>query len=271
VTVQFGNGVTGARLPTGVENVGAVYRVGTGLDGQVDAGQLTLLMSRPLGVRDVRNPLPATGAEDAERLDDARVNAPLTVLTLDRVVSLLDYEDFARAFAGIGKAAVTLLWTGEQQTVHLTVGLADGSAPTDTSRTLADLRGALDGSRHALRPVLVQGYHARPFRVAAKVAVEADHETAAVLTRVRDALLAEFAFANRSFAQEVTESEVVAVMQGVRGVGFVDLDTLAFVGGAAAVGGRLPARPARLEGGAVEPAELLTLVASDVQLTARAP
>ena len=271
VTVQFGNGVTGARLPTGVENVTAVYRVGTGLEGQVDAGQLTLLMSRPLGVRDVRNPLAAAGAEDAERLDDARVNAPLTVLTLDRVVSLLDYEDFARAFAGIGKAMVTLLWTGERQTVHITVGLADGSAPTDTSRTLADLRAAIDGARHALRPVLAQGYRARPFRVTAKVAVDAEHDAAIVVARVRDALLSRFAFANRHFAQHVTESEVVAAMQGVRGVAFVDLDALAFVGGSAAVEGRLAARPARVEGSTIEPAELLTLAATDIQLTARAP
>ena len=271
VTVQFGNGVTGARLPTGVENVTAVYRVGTGLEGQVDVGQLTLLMSRPLGVRDVRNPLPATGAEDAERLADARANAPLTVLTLDRVVSLLDYEDFARAFAGVGKAAVTLLWTGERQTVHLTIGLADGSAPSDSSRTLLDLRGAIDGARHALRPVLAQGYRARPFRVSAKVAVDPAHDAATVVARVRDALLAHFAFAHRRFVQDVTESELLAVMQGVRGVAFVDLDALAFVGGAAAVGGRLAARPARLEGSAIEPAELLTLAATDVQLTARAP
>ena len=271
VAVQFGNGRTGARLPTGSENVTAVYRVGTGLEGLVDAGQLTLLMSRPLGVKEVRNPLASSGADDPERLADARANAPLTVLTLDRVVSLLDYEDFARAFAGIGKASVTLLWTGQTQTIHVTVALADGRAPDETSRTMTDLRGAVDKARHNLRSVLVQGYVGKPFRVTAKIAVDPAHETDVVLRAVTDALLAHFAFAKRSFAQDVTESEAIAVMQSVKGVVFVDLDVLNLVVGGTAVGGRLEASPARLEGTTVRAAELLTLAAADIHLTARAP
>ena len=35
----------------------------------------------------------------SETLEQVRVNAPATTLTLGRVVSLKDYEDFARAFA----------------------------------------------------------------------------------------------------------------------------------------------------------------------------
>ena len=50
-TVQFGDGVTGARLPTGQENVRAIYRKGIGLEGLVKAEQLSLLMTRPLGVK----------------------------------------------------------------------------------------------------------------------------------------------------------------------------------------------------------------------------
>jgi predicted phage baseplate assembly protein len=271
VTVQFGDGRTGARLPTGAENVTAIYRVGTGLEGVVGPDKLTMLMSRPLGVRDVRNPLASSGAEDPEQLDDARENAPLTVLTLDRVVSLLDYEDFARGFAGIGKAAVTLLWTGETQTVHLTIGLAGGGVPTDQSRPLVDLRGAIDAARHPLRPVVAQGYAARPFSITAGVAVAAEYEGDSVLRDVASALLAHFAFTSRRFAQDVTESETIAVMQAVKGVVYIDLDALAFIGGGAAVDGRLEARPARLEGGTIRAAELLTLTASDIHLTPRTP
>src|SRR6185295_6720744 len=107
VTVQFGDGITGARVPTGTENVSAKYRVGIGLEGMLAANQLNLLMSRPLGLKEVTNPTPPTGAEDPEKLDQARENAPLTVLTLERIVSLPDFEDFSRAFGGIGKAQAT--------------------------------------------------------------------------------------------------------------------------------------------------------------------
>ena len=66
--VVFGDGVHGKRLPTGALNIAAYYRSGMGLDGQVGEGALTLLKSRPLGVRSVTNPSPAKGAAAAESL-----------------------------------------------------------------------------------------------------------------------------------------------------------------------------------------------------------
>jgi hypothetical protein len=42
VTVGFGDGRTGARLPTGANNVTARYRIGTGLAGRLGADVLTL-------------------------------------------------------------------------------------------------------------------------------------------------------------------------------------------------------------------------------------
>ncbi|NEQ30829.1 MAG: hypothetical protein F6K04_07485, partial [Leptolyngbya sp. SIO4C5] len=56
--VKFGDGKTGARLLTGTNNVEATYRKGIGLAGNVKANQLTALMSRPLGLKAVTNPLP---------------------------------------------------------------------------------------------------------------------------------------------------------------------------------------------------------------------
>ncbi|MGA7206695.1 MAG: hypothetical protein WBX27_18945, partial [Specibacter sp.] len=99
-TVTFGNGVHGQRLPTGVENVGARYRSGIGAPGNVLPGQISQLATRPLGVSAVNNPLRSTGGADPETRDAARANAPLAVTALDRLVSVADYADFARTFAG---------------------------------------------------------------------------------------------------------------------------------------------------------------------------
>ena len=110
-TVTFGD--PAARLETGQQNVRARYRTGIGLDGNVDAGSLSMLMSRPPGLRGVTNPLPATGGADPQDLAHAREDAPLAVLTLDRIVSLDDYENFTQAFAGIGKAQAVAVWSGQ--------------------------------------------------------------------------------------------------------------------------------------------------------------
>ena len=121
-TVLFGDGVHGARLPTGAANVTAVYRVGLGADGNAQPDQISQPQTRPQGVQGVTNPLPASGGADPDTVGSARANAPLAVMALDRVVSVQDYQDFARDWAGIGKASSVLLSDGLSQFVHLTVG-----------------------------------------------------------------------------------------------------------------------------------------------------
>jgi len=59
-SIIFGDGKSGARLPTGNENIIATYRNGIGLEGEVAGETLTILPSRPLGISDVTNPLPAS-------------------------------------------------------------------------------------------------------------------------------------------------------------------------------------------------------------------
>ena len=102
--VGFGDGVTGARLPTGRGNVIASYRQGLGATGNVDAQSLKTLLQPVLGVREVTNPAAAFGGVEAESLANIRENAPNTVRTFDRIVSIRDFEDAAREFAGIAKA-----------------------------------------------------------------------------------------------------------------------------------------------------------------------
>src|SRR5262249_15447278 len=97
-----------------------------GLGGLVRANQLSIMAKRPLGVRGATNPQASTGAADQEQMEDARQNATLTIVALDRVVSLDDYQNYARAFAGIAKAFATWTWSGEQQIVLLTVAGVNG-------------------------------------------------------------------------------------------------------------------------------------------------
>jgi len=225
-TLLFGDGVTGARLPTGTNNVKATYRVGLGLAGNLDAGVITTLLSRPLGAKAVTNPVPATGAGDPEVLADARVNAPLTVLTLERIVSVQDFEDFARAFAGIGKAQATLLWNGERQLVHLTVAAANGSAIDPHSDLFQNLLAAIDSARHVDQPLQVSPHSPLTFTLAARIAVDAASIKDDVLAAAKSALASAFSFAARAFGQGVASSEILTVLQNVPGVIAVDLDRL---------------------------------------------
>lgn len=257
--VMFGDGRFGARLPAGQGNVVATYRVGIGLAGQVRAGQLALPLDQPLGLRSVVNPLPATGAQDPEAVEDARHNAPLTVLTLDRIVSVRDFEDFARAFAGIGKAQATPIWSGERQVVHITATGADGGVLDPDGTTLANLRDAIDGARHAERPVVVAGHAERRFGLTLRAAVTPGMQPAPVLAALRAALLARYGSDGQELAKGVEASRVIAEAQGVAGVLAVILADLD--GQPPATSTRLPARRARWSAtdAAFLPAELLLI------------
>lgn len=222
-TVRFGDGKSGARLPTGRENVTATYRTGIGDEGEVDAGTLTLLKTRPFGVRAVTNPLAAAGAEDPEVLDDARLNAPLTVLTLDRIVSLQDYEDFARAFPGVGKAQAVVVWTGTQEVVHLTVADADGAVTPET-KLYDSLQEAIEAARDPLRGIVLAAHDPFFFHLEARTLIDPAYLWEDVKAHLEAALLEAFGFDARAFGQPVTAAEVVEIMHAVEGVVAVDLN-----------------------------------------------
>lgn len=253
--VIFGDGERGARLPTGVENVVATYRTGLGPEGEVDAGSLTLLQTRPLGIKGVTNPLAASGAAAPQKLSDARANAPLTVLTLERIVSLKDYEDFTRSFTGIGKAQAVALWNGESRLVHITIASASGKVVDPKSSLYTSLLQAIDKFRDPAQQVRLDSYKPVAFNVDADVIIDARYDAATVLARVEAALRSGFAFARREFAQAVSAAEVITAIQKTEGVVAADLNKLST--GGDELNQILIAASAHEENNNIEPAELL--------------
>lgn len=272
--VLFGDGRQGARLPSGSMNVQARYRSGIGADGEVAAHTLTMLRAVPLGLRGVHNPLAASGAQDPESLADARRNAPLTLLAFDRVVSLSDFEDFARAFPGIGKARADLAWVGGASRVLVSVMGATGGAPGQ--QVLDNLRQAMatlsDGSQafHLAAGAL------RYFRCSARLRTDPAHDVATVLAAATARLQQAFGFAERDLAQAVTAAGVLALLHQVPGVVAVDLDVLQPYGEGVAGDTAeqvVPAFGARWDAGAgaMQPAELMLLNPAALELTEATP
>jgi predicted phage baseplate assembly protein len=222
-TVMSGDGITGSRLPSGQQNIKAKYRRGIGIGGLVRANQLSLMLTRPLGVKAANNPQAATGAADPENLNDARRNATLTIMTLGRVVSLEDYQDFARAFGGIDKALATWTWSGQQRIVLLTVAGVDGATVASDSALYKNLLAAISLYSEPFVHLLLQSYEPLFFRVGGTVTVDPDFLLSDVQTGVEIALRTTFVFAARDFGQPVHLSEVIATIQNVRGVLDVDL------------------------------------------------
>jgi len=281
-TVQFGDGITGARVPTGRQNIVATYRQGLGLAGRVRAGAISTLLDRPTGVKGVVNLVAADGGADPQTMDRARQAAPGTVRTFGRAVSLRDFEDAALMAGEVAKATATWVWAGERRAIHLTIAAQGGT--TFSADGLKRIAATLLAERDPNHKLLIANYAPVAVLVDASIIVDARYVTAEVLAAARAALLRDLSFDQRRFAQPVYLSEIFAVLQNVAGVAAVDVDTLdlkstnpAFraAHGIDPAAGQpqprllmLPARPAAT--GTVLPAELarVELPAQDVTLRA---
>jgi predicted phage baseplate assembly protein len=282
VEVRFGDGVSGARVPTGRANVVARYRQGAGLVGRVPADALGTLLDRPQGLRGVINPLPSDGGADPETLADARRNAPATVRTFGRAVALRDFEDVVRSSGEVAKALATWVWTGRLRAVHVTVAAAGGARLS--ADALARLHDALDRQRDVNIPLRLANHEPVSVVLEATLRVDERRVQADVLAAARAAIEGALAFDAVAFGASMNLSDVYRVLQDVPGVMSVDVDRLHFRrrdaaflaergATADAVQGRLvifAARPPAPGGTVVRPAELarLEVPAQDVTLRA---
>lgn len=259
-TVQFGDGIHGARLPTGLNNVRAEYRKGMGTGGNLVAEKIDQLLVRALGVKSAVNPVSASGGDDAETLDELRVNAPLTTLTLGRVVSISDYQHFARNFSGVSKAlAVWSFYAGRKQ-ILLTIGGPGGGAIDAKSETYQKLLQALHDYGDPFALVKIASFRAISFRLSGNLFVDDRYDKKIVLETVKNALLDSFCYDRRQFCQAVFLSEVIEVIQAIGGVFAVDVDALHRSDQMQALNTRSLADPPHLDQhGSMLAAELITI------------
>ncbi|MFD0119451.1 hypothetical protein ACFVZL_36275 [Streptomyces sp. NPDC058320] len=224
VTVQFGDGTTGARPPTGRGNIVARYRQGLGAQGRVAAGRLSLLLDRPTGVKSVVNPLAADGGVDSEPHEQARNSAAATVRTFGRAVSLRDFEDGALTAGEVAKSRATWVWTGRRRAIHLTVAGPGGAL--FSPEALARIAATFATERDPHRTLLLGNHVPVGVLVDATLAVDERARANGVRAAARAALLHHLSFAARDFAQPVHLSDVYRVLQDVVGVASVDVHTL---------------------------------------------
>lgn len=226
--IQFGDGTTGARLPSGRGNVRAQYAIGLGLGGHVQPGQISILLTRPPGLREAVNPLAAAGGADPEDPEQMRERAPHHVRTFGRAVSLDDLAALAVESGLVLRARADWIWSGTERVAYLTVIGPEGEpVPAATIETLTAILAA---ARDTTRRVLIGSATEVPVTVAGTVFVNASFVRETVLEEVRQALLTLLSPAERGLAAPLHLSDVQAAAQAVRGVDGIDVDVLRFRG-----------------------------------------
>ena len=104
-TVLFGDGFSGARAPSGQNNIHARYRKGLGTSGNLPAGSIAQLIDSLPGLRSVTNPLPSSGGTDPARERTRSGPSPSSDQSFGRAVSVADYATLALGYPGVSKAS----------------------------------------------------------------------------------------------------------------------------------------------------------------------
>lgn len=222
--IQAGGSSYGAPFPTGTANITATYRVGAGIAGRVGAASLTTLLDRLQGLSSVTNPLPADGGADPETMDTIRLNAPRTVRTFDRAVSLQDFQDLITESGEVAKALATWVWDGFAPAVHLTVAGADGGTFSDLTSLGATLANARDPN---LR-LIIDNYIKVPIVLTAKLWVDPSRSQPDVVAAAGDALLAALSFDKLELGEALHLSMIYEVLQNSPGIIAADVTRFGF-------------------------------------------
>jgi hypothetical protein len=212
--VMFGDGVNGARLPTGVNNVVATYRVGAGA-ASPPAGKLTLSAKSYPGLRSVLNPVAVSGGSDADQADQIQRDAPRSVLTFGRAVSVFDYEALAAEAPGVTRASAVWAWNDARQRTLVTVYVGDDSGAATSARQ------ALAAAGDPNRPVVVM--QATQIAVALIITLlmtpgmDPAIVSAGVIAALTDNKVGLFGSWNMSIGQTVFDSQIEAAVLSVQG------------------------------------------------------
>ena len=124
--VQFGDGKTGARLPSGVKNVVAKFRTGTGAHGALKPETKVQAGARLDRLDKIQMPSPSAGGSEPESGENACEAAPGKIQSLDRLVSIKDFESETLAISGVERASATWRTSQNIPAVHVTVLMATG-------------------------------------------------------------------------------------------------------------------------------------------------
>ncbi|GAB4191968.1 MAG: hypothetical protein Tsb002_21280 [Wenzhouxiangellaceae bacterium] len=216
--VLFGNGWHGRRLPTGINNIRIRHRQGHGLSGNLAAGSLSKLVRPVAFLQAAIQPLAATGGNDVENSASLRANAPATVLTLERAVSLSDFTHLATAQSGVWQARAHRRQpgAGRSEWIEVVVVPAGGGPLGDLTQTLAATleTHALPGVRVTINPY-------QPVMLEARIQVRikaAEYESELVLAAVAEQLQQQFGIRRMRLGSDFYRSQLVAAVEQVTGV-----------------------------------------------------
>ncbi len=229
-TILFGDAVSG-RSPGAGTVVATDYLETLGAAGNIGAGFVTDLVT-PLYnsaqhvALSVTNQRPATGGADPETLDHARKQAPAELRALWKAVTKADYLALAEGYPGIAKAQV--LDTNDCANIRyysVNIAIAPNGGGLPSAQLKRELAEFIESRKVVTVEVNLYDPTYKAISIDAEIFAYTGEDIEIVRARAETALQDFFAFDRVGFGQAVRTSDLVALLDGVRGVSYIHLFT----------------------------------------------
>jgi hypothetical protein len=230
--VQFGDGKTGARLPSGIKNVVTKYRTGIGAHGGVKEN--TSIQGGRLDRFDqIGLPGVVSGGAQPETGENARKAAPGKIQSLGRLVSLKDFESETLAIPGVSKASAAWQLEDNIPTLVVTVLMKNGR-----EKEISDVQQILNGYNHcrgpARFPILICPGHLKFVYLDVTISIDPTLRRELIEKAIKTALgisgeegngidgaTGLFGIQQRQFGQKEYATRIEGTIQNVQGVVWV--------------------------------------------------
>jgi hypothetical protein len=217
--IKFGDGTSG-RIPPNGSAIVALYRYSNtaGTLGNIGASYLT--ESSVPGIT-VTNDAAFSGGVDPETTDSIRVNAPLSLRSTNRPVSLKDYSNLAIQVAGVLKANAI---ASNFNSVVLYIGASGGAASSTALKT--NVSNYFKGKTPPGTTLSVQDFTpSYPF-IKITVTVLSQYNAVNVGNAVSKALYTLLAYDNVTFNDAITQGDIYSAVKAVDGVSFLTINDM---------------------------------------------
>ncbi len=226
--IIFGDGIHGEIPPVG-EIITVEHLETLGSEGNIGRELVTEIVSPVYhdGTRldmVVTNPIASTGGSDRETLEHAKLQAPAELRSLWKAVTKDDYKALAEGFPGVAKAQVldaNDCANIRYYQVNMAVAPDGGGLPSPIlKRELAEF---IESRKVITVEVNLFDPSYRTVAIDAEVYVYPTEQPEDVCMRLEAALREFFSFEKMTFGQSVHFSDVVSLLDGVRGVSHVNM------------------------------------------------
>jgi hypothetical protein len=233
ISVVFGDGISG-EIPPPEATIKAQYIAGGGLIGNVEGetlttwGKITATDEDETDIRNisVTNQLAATGGGDPESNDSIRYNAPRALRTLNRAVTLRDFEDLSLSVERVAKAHAVATNRGS-----VTVFIApfdDGTSDrpgyfgTELNTTWEYIKSGVEDFLSDKRQIGTNVTVSPPVYTYLETNISftplPQYSSSVVQTNIKKMIVTEFGYENMQFNDVITPEELEFKLRQVEGV-----------------------------------------------------